>query len=237
MRRICRTAMLGLVAVWGSVPALAQQSHDLEMPMGNAGMTGESTVMGAHMRMTPSWPEQAGDRSRADSIVAVARAALARYRDVQVAEQDGFRMFAPNIKQQRVYHYTRTLNALKARWRFDATAPTSLLYRPEADGTVRLVGAMYTAPAGATLEALNGRLPLSIAQWHQHVNLCLPREARRGATGDVPPARDPRFGLQGTIATAAACEAAGGTFHGRVFGWMAHVNMFADTGEVWEHHD
>jgi hypothetical protein len=226
--------MVALVAVWGSVPALAQQS---EMPMDGAGMAGESTVMSAHMRMTPSWPEQPGDRARADSIVAVARAALARYGDVQVAQQDGFRMFAPNIKQQRVYHYSRTLNALKARWSFDATAPTSLLYRPESDGTLRLIGAMYTAPAGASLEELNGRLPLSIAQWHQHINLCLRRGARRPrATGDTPPERDPRFGLQGTIATAAACEAAGGTFHDRMFGWMAHVNMFADSGEVWEHH-
>ena len=240
-----RAAWIAAMATALSIGALAAQQpagHE-QMPMsdGMPMMEGDAMasdpLMTAHMTMSPRWPEAPGDRSRADSLVAVVRAALAKYRDVRVAEQDGYKMFAPKIKRQRVYHYTRTANAIKARWTFDASAPTSLLYQPAADGGLRLVGAMYTAPASMTLEDLNRRLPLSIAQWHQHTNLCMPPgTGRLRAGGDQALAsRDQRFGLRGTIATAEACSAAGGEFHERVFGWMAHVNMFADDSELWEH--
>ncbi len=37
---------------------------------------------------------------------------------------------------------------------------------------------------------------------------------------------DPRFGFMGTIAGSLAdCEAAGGTFHPQIFGWMVHVRI------------
>jgi hypothetical protein len=70
--------------------------------MGDEAMSGDSMGMSAHMRMTPRWPVAPGDRARADSIVLVARAALAQYTDVAAAERDGYRMFAPNIKRQPV---------------------------------------------------------------------------------------------------------------------------------------
>jgi hypothetical protein len=38
---------------------------------------------------------------------------------------------------------------------------------------------------------------------------------------------DPRFGFEGTISNQADCEAAGGTFHKQIFGWMIHVYPFA----------
>ncbi len=38
---------------------------------------------------------------------------------------------------------------------------------------------------------------------------------------------DARFGFQGTISNQADCEAAGGTFHPQIFGWMIHVYPFA----------
>jgi hypothetical protein len=97
---------------------------------------------------------------------------------------------------------------------------------------------MYTAPPNLSLEELNRRLPLSIAQWHQHINLCMPPgTGRLGAAGDRPASRDPRFGFRGTITTAEACTAAGGEFHERVFGWMVHVNMFEAANAVWEHRE
>jgi hypothetical protein len=38
---------------------------------------------------------------------------------------------------------------------------------------------------------------------------------------------DPRFGFTGTISNEADCEAADGTFHKQIFGWMIHVYPFA----------
>jgi hypothetical protein len=38
---------------------------------------------------------------------------------------------------------------------------------------------------------------------------------------------DPRFGFVGTISTEEDCQAAGGTFHKQIFGWMIHVYPFA----------
>jgi hypothetical protein len=38
---------------------------------------------------------------------------------------------------------------------------------------------------------------------------------------------DPRFGFTGTISTDEDCQAAGGTFHKQIFGWMIHVYPFA----------
>jgi hypothetical protein len=145
-------------------------------------------------------------------------------------------MFAPKLKRQKIFHYTRRMNALKARFTFDPTEPTSLLYQPEADGTLRLVGAMYTAPASIALEDLNRRIPLSIAQWHQHVSICMPPGASDDDSGGMGLAtRDPRFGPRGSITTEDECTAAGGEFKQRMFNWMVHVNMFESGAAVWEH--
>lgn len=211
-------ATLQIVAV-RSVTAQQVDMHD--MAMGNP-----------HMTLTPHWSEQPGDRARADSIARVARASVARYQDVTVAEADGFKRFAPQIKHQRVFHYTSPSAAIKARFKFDPAAPTALLYQETSDGTLKLIGVMYTMPASATLEELNRRIPLSIAHWHQHTNICLPP---KGDEAEGMLVREAKFGLRGSIATEDACEAAGGRWFPRMFGWMVHLNLFAsDPAAVWE---
>src|SRR2546427_11448681 len=52
----------------------------------------------------------------------------------------------------------------------------SLLYQRAADGSLTLVGAMFTAPAQTSDAELDARLPLSVVHWHQHVNWCLRSE-------------------------------------------------------------
>src|SRR5947208_2026552 len=71
--------------------------------------------------------------------------------------------------------FPRLAVALGALFHFDASKPTSILYSRGADGTLHLVGAMYTMPKNAKLDRLNDRVPLSIARWHKHVNWCLPK--------------------------------------------------------------
>lgn len=224
-------AVLLFLAVPAASAAQAAEDH------AGMEMMDDSLPAGRHLRLTPHWPEQPGDRARADSLVSAARSALARYEDVAVAEAAGYRMFAPKLRSQKIYHYANPMNALRARWTFDPALPSALLYQPQPDGRLRLIGAMYTAPPTLSLDELSARIPLSIAQWHQHTSICLPpgttlASARAGGGFG---GRNPQFGPRGSIATEEACRAAGGTFRQRMAGWMVHVNMFESSEQVWEH--
>src|SRR6266700_824968 len=128
-----------------------------------------------HMTLTPLRPGSVADSTRAAAIVAQMRAALGKYRDVRVAEADGFRQFLPGVPQP-VYHFTNRRWALAEMLRYDPAKPTSLLYRKQPGGTFELVGAMYAAPGRASLDQLDARVPLSVARWHEHVNWCVPPE-------------------------------------------------------------
>ncbi len=89
---------------------------------------------------------------------------------------------------------------------------------------------MYTAPAKATPEKLNARVPLSVARWHLHVNICLPPR------GQAQSADWTKFGPKGSISTLEECTAAGGRFFPHLFGWMVHVYPFEQSPEnVWAH--
>jgi len=178
-----------------------------------------------HMRMSPMRAASRADSARAARLVEQARAALAKYKDVSVAERDGYRMFAPNIKNQPVYHFTNLRLAIRERFKFDPAQPSSLLYKSNPDGSLRLVGAMYTAPKDATPEELNARVPLGIAQWHLHTNMCVPRLTQTARWKEVSNGR-PVFGPASPIATSDACEKVNGKFLPVVFNWMVHVDLY-----------
>jgi len=192
----------------------------------------DSHEMDAHMAMTKLRPAQPGDQERADAIVAAARKAAEPYLDYRKALADGYTIFAPDVPQH-VYHFTRDDYGIAAARHFDPDKPTSLLYeRTAVDGKpgYRLVGVMYTDRFAAPEEELNRRIPLSIAQWHLHTDLCLPP---RGERLDMA-APDEKFGLRGSITTEAACQAAGGRFQSHLFGWMVHVYPFeTDPAKIW----
>ena len=128
-----------------------------------------------------------------------------------------------------MYHFTNYRYALEAESRFNADHPTSLLYEKQGSG-FKLIGAMYTAPASLSKAELDRRIPLSIAQWHEHVNICLAPDGRRAEMLKV----NTQFGLRGSIANRSDCDKAGGTFRPLLFGWMVHVYPFEDTTEkIW----
>jgi hypothetical protein len=193
----------------------------------------DMAAMAAHMETTPRRTPTTADSLRARAIVAELRSAIAKYRDVKVAEADGFRMFAPQLRNQRVYHFTRNLWALENQFRFNASKPTSLLYKKDAQGKFVLVGAMYTAPKRDSPADLDKRIPTSVAQWHKHVNWCLPPRGENSRWTETRNGR-PVFGPLG-VATRDACDAAGGRFIVEVFGWMVHANVFAsdDPAIIW----
>ncbi len=149
-------------------------------PDEHAGVAAEQAMAGMvsnedlHMRLTPARPPAPGDSTRAGEILAIMRRDLAKYRDIRVAEGDGFRQFIPGAAAP-IQHYT------KLRW------------------------------------ALQSRSSLDRRRW---------RETQNG---------QPVFGPKSPIVTAEACEAVGGRFRPRLFGWMVHVMAFSE-GNPWNAH-
>jgi hypothetical protein len=128
-----------------------------------------------------------------------------------------------------VYHFTNWRYGAAASFAFDPDRPTSLLYEKTGEG-YKLIGAMYTAPADSTEKELNERVPLSVAQWHLHTNMCVAPKGREREYF-IP---HPKFGLNGSISTRQACTAAGGRFMPHLFGWMVHVYPFEkNAADVW----
>ena len=124
------------------------------------------------------------------------------------------------------------LNFQVAQHGFDATKPVSLLYKKDAAGQLRLIGAMYATSASAASEDLDAILPISMAQWHEHVNLCYPgRMGSRDGAQRVDAGLVFMVRLYFSITSASECESARGQFVPVEFGWMAHVYMFAGSDD------
>ncbi|MDB6146805.1 MAG: hypothetical protein JWO45_469 [Spartobacteria bacterium] len=219
---ICRGAfaLAFMIAVTTNAQSTMMSSADMK-------------AMAAHMEMTKLSASNAADSIRAAKLVSELRTSIAKYKDVNLAVADGFKQFAPQIKNQHIYHFTNYRWALENAFRFDAEKPTSLLYKKDAAGNFVLVGAMYTAPKRYTASQLNERVPLSVAQWHKHVNWCLPPKGDPSLWQTKENAR-PVFGPLG-VSTEKECEAAGGKFEPEVFGWMVHANVFEsdDPNLIW----
>jgi hypothetical protein len=193
-----------------------------------ASMSESHAHLGPHFRWTTLRPASEADQATASEILRQLRQALLPYRESRAAIAAGFEPFLPNVQQPH-YHFTRKWNGFKAAFGFDPKQPTSLLYKKTPDGYV-LEGAMFTAPKWASEDDLNTRIPLSIAQWHAHVNICLPPK-KEMMTADWK-----KFGPKGSILTKAECDQAGGRFVPQLFGWMVHVYPFQETAEkIWTH--
>jgi hypothetical protein len=223
----------------GSIGALALFAPVAEAQHNHSGSAvaimseADKAAMAAHMITTPTRAPTRAELTRAAQVAAQLKAAIVRYRDVRAAEADGFHMFAPQLKNQPVYHFTKNLWALENQFRFNPAKPTSLLYTKDPEGNFVLVGAMYTAPKRFSVADLDERIPTSVAQWHKHVNWCMPVRRQEYRWTEMKDGR-PIFGPLG-VSTSADCESAGGRFVKEVFGWMIHANVFLseDPSVVW----
>lgn len=194
--------------------------------------SGHMDAHNLHLHMTSMRAQTPGDVQRINEIVAELRAGIEKYKDYHVALKDGYKIFLPNLPQPE-YHFTNYWNGFLESFSFDPARPTSLLYKKTSDG-YELVGAMYTMPKRATEDQLDARVPLSVAMWHLHTNLCMPPK------GQLRRADWTKFGLRGSIATQEACDAAGGRFSPVIFGWMVHVYPYEDSLDkvfAMHHHD
>jgi hypothetical protein len=208
----------------------ASRSHD---PAPGAESDWKTVAMARHMAYSSSRPITTADSIKAARIVNELRQAIARYSDVKLAEADGYKMFAPQIRNQPQYHFTRGLNAIRNQFGFDPSRPTSLLYKKDGAGNFVLTGAMYTASKRTSEEELDQRVPLSVGRWHRHVNWCVPRRLEKERWNETKNGR-PVFGPLG-VATEDECKKSDGRFIPQAFGWMLHVNAFAgnDLRSIW----
>lgn len=190
--------------------------------------------VGPHMKMTPLREPTSEDRKRADEIVETLKRTLKKYASHEAALADGYKIFLPRVPLPE-HHFTNYAYAAREAFDFDIEKPSSLLYRKKGED-YELAGAMFGAPLGVGLEELHRRVPLSVARWHLHTNVCLPPTGRnREMLG-----KNPRFGLgpKASIASEAECTAEAGRFYYTVFGWMVHVYPFEEDPEaVWRHPD
>jgi len=191
-------------------------------------MEGRHMDMGPHMKMTALRELKPGDEERAQQVVEAARKVAGEYKDYKKALADGYKIFLPNLPQKQ-YHFTNYEYGFEAAFHFNPDHPTSLLYEKQGDD-YKLIGVMYTARKTASESDLDQRIPLSIAQWHAHVNLCLPpQDRKREALGP-----NGKFGLRGSITTQQECDLAGGRFMLQVCGWMVHVYPMEQKAEdIW----
>jgi hypothetical protein len=227
--RVIALAALAIGFSTAAALALGAQQRENSTPTAITASAGDMGHMSGHMYMTSLRSLQPGDQQKADAVAAVAKTAMAPYQDYRKALADGYEIFLPNVPQAQ-YHFTRYDYGLEARFHFDPSKLTSLLYKKTADGGYQLVGAMYTDRVDAGEDELNSRIPLSVARWHQHINFCKAPAGEKSAYFGP----DAKFGLRGSITTKEACDAAGGEFHSHLFGWMVHVYPYeSDPKKVW----
>ena len=237
-----QTLVLAMIlATAGALPA--QHTHDHPAPaapkpqpvsrVSPAPRDWKSDAMERHMAYSATRPLTPADSSRANHVINELRQAVARYQDVRVAEADGYKMFAPHIKNQPQYHFTKNWNAVRNQFGFDPARPTSLLYKRNERGELVLTGAMYTASKRTSEDELDKRVPLSVARWHRHVNWCIPKRSEKDRWYETKDGR-PVFGPLG-VSTEQDCEAVNGRFIAQAFGWMVHANVFAgnDLRSIW----
>lgn len=143
--------------------AMAQQaSPNKEQPMSNhmmAAHAGAAPVSFTEMKNTVTDLERA-------------RQATARYKNIQVAEADGYQQVGSEFPGMGV-HFVRTLEVKN----FEIEKPPILLYHHDlsAPGGYSLVGVgyMWNGPEGPDGQPLNPPFPKSLARWHRHDNVCM----------------------------------------------------------------
>jgi len=232
---------------------MSSMAHDSSADTGAMGQMSGHMEMGKHMVMTQPRPSTAEDTARAEVLLKTLRGGISKYKDYKLAVADGYRPFIPQVPLD-IYHFTNYRQAYQEyTGHFDPARPASLLYELTAPNDYKLVGVMFSAPAGTPESDLDKLIPLSVARWHAHTDICLPKgisleDLIRGNIGagdentpgmlnsSNPVAKqanrtwgfmaDGRFGFSGKINTPQECEAAGGHFMNQAWGWMVHVYPF-----------
>jgi hypothetical protein len=156
-------------------------------------------VFGEHSHGKPG-PVTAAQRVVLNRQLAAAKSATAKYRDIAVARADGYfqvTQFIPGLGLHMV-------NLGIPNTTFDPARPQILLYQPQSNGDMRLVGVAYQ------FQHTNETPPAGFAGgsdvWHYHNDLCF----QKG--GSVTIAKDD-----------ASCKAVGGIAFQQQTSWLLHA--------------
>lgn len=148
--------------------------------------------------------------TRTAALLETARRATEKYRDVRVAESDGYRTIGPDVPGKGIHYVGSHDNA-----GFDVEHPAILLYEksPSTPSGMELVGVSYlfAAAEGPDGQPADPPFPKTLAHWHRHANLCVlaDRSARAHATESE-------------------CAALGGSFTAETE-WMVHAWIWKDS--------
>lgn len=144
------------------------------------------------------------------SELEAARRGTEKYKDVRIAEGDGYRAYGPDVPGMGL-HYVQE----HGKSEFALDRPAILLYEKDATapGGMALVGVSYllVAPEGSDGQPATSPFPKSLAKWHRHENICVL------ADRSTPP------GL-----TEEQCTARGGHFTAETQ-WMIHAWIWKDS--------
>jgi len=132
----------------------------------------DAMAMGHDHHMGTSAPVTYAELEKTASLLQSARQATEKYRDVRVAEADGYHAMGPDVPGMGI-HYVGPYDGSN----FDVAHPAILLYEKSAENKngFSLVGVSYLfkAPEGSDGQPLNAPFPKSLANWHRHENLCV----------------------------------------------------------------
>jgi hypothetical protein len=145
----------------------------------------------------------------AETFLADARAATEKYKDVSVAQADGYFRITPDLPLIGAHFFRPGSEGL------DPANPSILLYKGDGDGNWTLVGMAYQVP-----KTIGDDVPPEtglggLAGWHYHTNLC--------------------FIGGGGVLIAPSAENCPGQFVAET-GWLLHVWAWSDSPEgVFDH--
>jgi hypothetical protein len=192
-------------------------SHDdMNMHMNHDAMS--APQMGHEHHVAPAVALTFAELEQTAAQLEKARQATGKYRDVQVAEADGYRAIGPDVPGMGI-HYVHVAGGHPSSQRshssaFDIERPDILLYEkgPSA-GSYALVGVSYLLNADIDTDGQpkNPPFPKSLASWHRHADLCVFPD--RSVKGDLDESK---------------CKAQGGRFTG-LTQWMLHAWIWKDS--------
>lgn len=154
-------------------------------------------------------PVGAENLAFAETFLAEARAGTEKYKDVAVAEAEGYLRITPDLPLIGAHYFKAGFEGL------DPAHPSILLYQDDGMGGWNLAGMSYTLP-----KTLGDDVPPEtelggLAGWHYHSNLCF---------------------LAGGNVTIAANQAQCGGLFTQETGWLLHVWAWLDSPEgVFDH--
>ncbi|MBI4260953.1 MAG: hypothetical protein HY658_10345 [Actinobacteria bacterium] len=164
------------------------------------GSGGGGAIHGQHAEAVPN---TADEQAQVDAMLAQAKRATRKYRDLERARADGYIQVTQFIPGLGAHWFNPRIGPV-----FDPSRPQILLYEPNARGVPKLVGVAYRLPH--TSDDPPAGFPGGEDVWHYHENLCF----LRGGTV--------------TVADEAGCASLGG-FHQANTGWMLHAWIYRES--------